>query len=98
GGLEERLAFALSVNIDESAAQLTKSADRDGLIVDVGVTATGTRQTTTQQDFVIFEGRIEEALDLGSLFLAGEFKAAGDPQFLGAGADQVGGAAFAEQQ
>src|SRR5262249_47557976 len=94
GGLQERLALALAVNIDEDAAQLAQRADRDGLIVDVGITAAGAAQTAGQGHLAVIEIGLNDLLDLVAGDRAGGGEAAGGGADLGArGGELLGGGA-----
>src|SRR5262249_25940428 len=96
GGLEEGLAFALAVDIDEEAAQLPERADGNGLLVDVGIAAAGAGQAAAENDLLL--GRSgEEVRDLGAKRQV-EVEAAGDAELVGACTKQVCGAAVAEQE
>jgi hypothetical protein len=51
-----------------------------------------------QDDLVVVERAAQDALDLKARLRRVQFETSGDAQLLGAGAEQVGRAAFAEQQ
>jgi len=66
GGLQEGDALALAVNVNEEIADLLERRYGDGLIVDVGLTASAAVETARQDQVVLIEFRFEDALDLGA--------------------------------
>jgi len=96
--LEQRVAFALAVDVHEQFAQCLERGDGDGSIVDVGGTAAGAVQLPREDECVVGEFFAEQRFEGGPQFGAGDVEQAGDPQFLGPGADSVGRAALASKR
>ncbi len=98
GGLQQGLALALPVDVHQGVAELPQRAHGDRLIVDVGVRATGAGQAAREDQLIIGRRAFEDAphrlAQLGTV----QLEASGDAQLVGAGAEQLGRAALAEQK
>ena len=90
GRLQERFALALAVDVHQQPADLFERGHGGRLIVDVGVASTGPRQPPRQDDFIFFERRVQDRLDLAAQFRRLQLETARDAQLVGPGAEQVG--------
>ena len=97
-GLQERVALALAVDIDEHLADPPERGDRDRHVVDEGRAPPGPRQPPREDQVVFIDRRLQDLGGEFSLFGAGQFEPAGDAEFVGPGADQFGIAPLAEKQ
>ena len=98
GRLEKGVTFALAVDVDQHFANAFECADCDWHFVDERGTAARPRQAAGEDEVVFFDGSLQDFRGDGTLFGPGQFEPAGDAKFIGTGANQVGVAAFAQEQ
>ena len=98
GGLEQRLALALAVDVDQLFAELFEHGHGDGPIIDIGMTTAGPGQTTGQDDLRFLQCAAENGLDFRAERGCTQLEPPRDMEFLGPGAQQIGRAALAQQQ
>ena len=98
GGIEQKLACPLAVNVDEDARELLDGGERHRLIVGVRGRAALPGQSTDEDQLVVLDRHREKFADpLGDALLR-QLESAGHAQFVGSRANEVGGAAFAEEE
>ncbi len=97
-GFEEQLALALAVDVHQQRSELAQRGERGRLIVDIRGAAAGARHAAHQDELVVVERSLQDVLDGLAQTGLGQLETADDAQLLGAGAEQVAGAALADQQ
>ncbi len=96
--LQQRLAFALAVDVHQRGAELAQRRQRHGLVVAIGGASAARVQAAHENELLIVERPLQNFL--GGLAQTGldQLETADDAQLLGAGANQIGGAALPEQE
>ena len=83
GRFKQRLAFALSMDINEKLTQAAQGRDRHGLVVDIGEAAAGLVQAPREDDLILIQLAVQRSLYLGAQPGSHELKAPGDAQLGG---------------
>ena len=86
------------MNVHEHFADAFEGGHRDRHVIHERRTAAGARQPSREDQVVFFDRGLQDFGGGGALLRAGEFEPPGDAEFVRTGADEVGAAAFAEQQ